>query len=204
MNGRRTTPLIIGFLLALAGCHQDAAASDDSGAPPPPTPPPAAPDDAGMTPTYPSDPPDAGSPTSDSGSSSAPDSALPPPPPPADGGPTGSGMPCVVGLDFGDGSGGGFGCPDGEICVDDPSDTCDGDARDGCPGICDVAPSGTPGSDGSGDGRSPGSDGFGAAECYPDFPVLSCPDGATCVDDPSDDCTPGGSSGLPCPGLCTR
>ena len=73
-------------------------------------------------------------------------------------------------------------CPDGQICVDDPSDTCDPTAGGAdCAGICKNKPE-TPQSCGGITG-SP------------------CPDGQTCVDNPDDDCDPT-NGGADCPGVC--
>jgi hypothetical protein len=74
----------------------------------------------------------------------------------------------------------GIPCPDGQTCVDDPSDDCDpqnGGAD--CGGICvekkDTFCGGIAG--------------------------IPCPDGQTCVDDPSDDCDPK-NGGADCGGIC--
>lgn len=78
----------------------------------------------------------------------------------------------------------GLKCPEGQTCVDDPSDSCDpkhGGAD--CAGICQL----TPGAE------KPASCGGIAA--------IKCPDGQTCVDDPSDSCDPK-RGGADCPGIC--
>jgi hypothetical protein len=76
----------------------------------------------------------------------------------------------------------GASCPDGLVCVDDPSDDCtveNGGAD--CAGICVEE-------------QKPG------PECG-GFAGASCPDGLVCVDDPSDDCTVG-NGGADCAGIC--
>jgi hypothetical protein len=73
----------------------------------------------------------------------------------------------------------GIPCPNGQTCVDDPSDDCDPD-RGGadCGGVCVEGPAFCGGIAG--------------------FP---CPDGQECVDDPSDDCDPN-RGGADCGGIC--
>jgi hypothetical protein len=70
-------------------------------------------------------------------------------------------------------------CAGSEICVDDPSDSCD-PAHGGadCPGICKDPQGACAGDTGA-----------------------SCPSGETCVDDPSDNCDPA-HGGADCPGVC--
>ena len=68
-------------------------------------------------------------------------------------------------------------CPTGQVCVDDPSDSCDPNngGRD-CIGICKY--------------RSCGG-----------FAGTACPTGYTCVDDPTDSCDPA-HGGRDCIGIC--
>lgn len=70
----------------------------------------------------------------------------------------------------------GLGCPDRQVCVDDPRDSCDWAVDVDCAGVC-VEPVFCGGIAG--------------------FP---CPGGGTCVDDPRDDCSP--PNGADCGGLC--
>ena len=73
----------------------------------------------------------------------------------------------------------GFPCPDGQTCVDDPSDDCDpqnGGAD--CGGIC-----------------------IGKGQFCGGIAGFPCPDGQTCIDDPSDDCDPQ-NGGADCGGIC--
>lgn len=73
----------------------------------------------------------------------------------------------------------GFPCPDGQSCIDDPSDDCDpNNGGADCGGIC--------------------VDGPGFCGGIAGFP---CPDGQTCIDDPSDDCDPN-NGGADCGGIC--
>jgi hypothetical protein len=74
----------------------------------------------------------------------------------------------------------GLPCPDGFICVDDPSDDCD-PATGGadCFGICVRK------------GMCGGIAG------------IPCPAGFVCIDDPRDDCDPA-AGGADCPGICVR
>ena len=75
----------------------------------------------------------------------------------------------------------GLACPDGQVCVDDPSDDCDplnGGAD--CLGFCEDAPA--------------------RATCG-GFAGTACPKGQECVDDPSDDCDPL-NGGADCLGFC--
>lgn len=77
----------------------------------------------------------------------------------------------------------GLTCPEGLVCVDDPSDSCD-PATGGadCLGICEE-PQG----------------GFACGG----FAGLTCPPGLECIDDPSDDCDPA-TGGADCLGLCVE
>jgi hypothetical protein len=75
----------------------------------------------------------------------------------------------------------GFPCPDGQTCIDDPSDDCDpqnGGAD--CGGICVDEPPPT----------------FCGG-----FAGIRCPEGQTCIDDPSDECDPQ-NGGADCGGIC--
>ena len=75
----------------------------------------------------------------------------------------------------------GIPCPDGEQCIDDPSDECD--PKNGgadCGGICVSKPSTT----------------FCGG-----IAAIPCPDGEQCIDDPSDDCDPK-NGGADCGGIC--
>ena len=73
----------------------------------------------------------------------------------------------------------GIPCPDGQTCIDDPSDDCDpNNGGADCGGICVAKPTFCGGIAG--------------------FP---CPDGQTCVDDPSDNCDPK-HGGADCGGIC--
>jgi len=77
----------------------------------------------------------------------------------------------------------GIPCPDGQTCVDDPSDDCD--PKNGgadCSGICVDQPPPT----------------FCGG-----IAGIPCPDGETCVDDPSDDCDPK-NGGADCSGICVQ
>jgi len=70
-------------------------------------------------------------------------------------------------------------CPDGEQCIDDPSDNCD--PKNGgadCGGICVAKNTFCGGIAG-----------------------IPCPDGEQCIDDPSDDCDPK-NGGADCGGIC--
>jgi hypothetical protein len=94
---------------------------------------------------------------------------------------------------------GGFGglpCADGETCIDDPTDDCDPNAGGAdCGGICvpDEDPTDTGDTEGPMDPQEPTfCGGFGN---------LPCPDGETCVDDPTDDCDPN-DGGADCGGVC--
>ena len=69
-------------------------------------------------------------------------------------------------------------CPDGAMCVDDPTDNCDpNNGGADCGGVCTkkIACGG--------------------------FAGLACPDGMSCVDDPSDECDPD-DGGADCIGVC--
>jgi hypothetical protein len=75
----------------------------------------------------------------------------------------------------------GIPCPDGQACIDDPSDDCDpkhGGAD--CGGIC------------VDDSKPTFCGGFGG---------IACPKGQACIDDPSDDCDPK-HGGADCGGIC--
>jgi hypothetical protein len=76
----------------------------------------------------------------------------------------------------------GLPCGAGEVCVDDPSDSCD-PTRGGadCPGICQAKPA--------------------AKKSCGGFAGLPCDAGEICVDDPSDSCDPA-RGGADCPGIC--
>ena len=75
----------------------------------------------------------------------------------------------------------GIPCPEGQSCVDDPSDDCD--PKNGgadCGGICV---------------DEPPPQFCGGIAGFP------CPEGQTCIDDPSDDCDPK-NGGADCGGIC--
>jgi len=75
----------------------------------------------------------------------------------------------------------GIPCPEGQTCIDDPSDDCDpkhGGAD--CGGIC------------VGDPKPAFCGGIAG---------IPCPEGQTCIDDPSDDCDPK-HGGADCGGIC--
>ena len=73
----------------------------------------------------------------------------------------------------------GIPCPEGQACIDDPSDECDPNmGGNDCGGICV--------------GRGTFCGGIAG------FP---CPEGQKCIDDPSDDCDPN-RGGADCGGIC--
>jgi Kazal-type serine protease inhibitor domain len=77
----------------------------------------------------------------------------------------------------------GVACPEGQTCVDDPSDDCDPQAGGAdCGGICTAAPEPT----------------FCGG-----IAGIACPEGQTCVDDPSDECDPS-TGGADCGGICVE
>jgi hypothetical protein len=78
----------------------------------------------------------------------------------------------------------GLPCGAGEVCVDDPSDSCD-PAHGGadCAGICQPKPAPK------------------TRSCGGFAPLSTCEAGETCVDDPSDSCDPA-KGGADCPGIC--
>lgn len=72
------------------------------------------------------------------------------------------------------------GCKPGDVCVDDPDESCDPATGSSCQGMC--VPPNRPRPCGGLIGDT-------------------CPAGYGCVDDPNDDCSPD-SSGADCPGVC--
>jgi Kazal-type serine protease inhibitor-like protein len=75
----------------------------------------------------------------------------------------------------------GIPCPDGQSCVDDPSDDCDPNKGGAdCGGICIPSPAG---------------------EFCGGIAGIPCPDGQTCIDNPGDDCDPK-HGGADCGGIC--
>jgi hypothetical protein len=75
----------------------------------------------------------------------------------------------------------GIACPSGQVCVDDPNDSCDpqhGGAD--CGGVCVDSP--TPAFCGG-------------------IAAIPCPGGQKCVDNPNDDCDPK-QGGADCGGIC--
>ena len=75
----------------------------------------------------------------------------------------------------------GIPCPQGELCIDDPSDDCDPENGGAdCGGICVSEP--TPAFCGG-------------------IAGIACPKGQQCIDDPSDDCDPA-KGGADCGGIC--
>src|SRR6187402_828290 len=117
----------------------------------------------------------------------------------------------------------GIPCPQGELCIDDPSDDCDpenGGADCGgicvseptpafCGGIAGIAcPKGQQCIDDPSDDCDPkngGADCGGICEPTPAFcggiAGIACPKGQQCIDDPSDDCDPA-KGGADCGGIC--
>jgi hypothetical protein len=74
----------------------------------------------------------------------------------------------------------GIPCPSGQMCVDDPNDTCDPDHGGAdCGGICVAEQSHACGG----------------------FAGIPCPSGQICADDPNDTCDPN-NGGADCGGIC--
>jgi hypothetical protein len=73
-------------------------------------------------------------------------------------------------------------CATGQVCIDDPNDTCDPMTGADCSGICVPATT---------DGGTRGCGGIAG---------LQCAMGEVCVDDPNDTCDP--MTGADCPGVC--
>ena len=75
----------------------------------------------------------------------------------------------------------GIACPDGQTCIDNPSDDCDpNNGGADCGGICVDQPQ--------------------PAFCG-GIAGIPCPDGESCIDNPNDDCDPN-NGGADCGGMC--
>jgi hypothetical protein len=142
-----------------------------------------------------------------------------------------SDRPQVCGTDEGGDPCGGFAglpCPQGQVCVDDPSDSCDPKSGGAdCIGVCEdtdilecggflglVCPEGLECVDFPGDDCDPQTGGADCGGMCVDvdpptgpacggFAGLQCPEGLTCVDDPADDCDPE-NGGADCAGVCVE
>jgi hypothetical protein len=105
-------------------------------------------------------------------------------------------------------------CPSGQVCIDDPSDSCDPESAADCGGICQP----NPGCGEDADCREGEFCDLAAVLClegtecgtcksieYPEscggIAAFPCPDGQECIDNPNDNCDPN-NGGADCSGVC--